>query len=106
MKSKQLFVIAVVALGIGVGSVAIPNFLRARNTPSSNACINNLRQLDGAVQQWTLESRKQPGDAVILKDITPYLAHEVHCQEGGKYAVGPAVSNGVRCSFPGHELPK
>ena len=106
MKSKRLIIIAALALTIAVGSVVIPNFIRARNTPSSNACINNLRQLDGAMQQWVLERKKQPEDRVTMEDLTPYLLHRVLCQEGGKYTIGPAVSNGVSCSFPGHTLPK
>jgi len=38
--------------------VTIPNLVRARSCPCMNACINNLRQMDGAVQQWALENQK------------------------------------------------
>jgi len=37
-------------------AIAIPNFIRARTTSQMNACINNLRQIDGAIQQWALEN--------------------------------------------------
>ena len=36
---------------------AIPNFVKARQTSQANACINNLRQMDGAVQQYALENK-------------------------------------------------
>ena len=106
MKSKNLLIIAALALVISAGSIVIPNFIRARNTPASNACINTLRNMDGAMQQWTLEQTKRPGDAVTIQDITPYMAHKFYCPQGGKYTVGPFVSNGVSCSFPTHTLPK
>jgi hypothetical protein len=38
-----------------------------------NACVNNLRQIDGAIQQWALEHERGPADAVTAADITPYL---------------------------------
>ena len=37
-------------------AVAIPNFVRARQSSATNACINNLRQIDAAKKQWELES--------------------------------------------------
>ena len=51
-----------------------------------------------------LENRKRSGDEFSLADITPYLKPDIHCPQGGEYTVGPAVSNDVRCSFPGHTL--
>ena len=61
--------------------------------------------MDGAMQAWELENRKQPGDKFSMTDITPYLKPDIHCPQGGKYTIGPAISNGVACSFPGHRLP-
>jgi len=103
-KQRFLIVSTVVALALMVAVIVIPNFIRARNTPSTNACINVLRQMDGAIQQWALENQKQPGDTIGMSDIIPYLKGEFRCPQGGNYAVGPAVSNGVTCSFPGHVL--
>jgi hypothetical protein len=61
--------------------------------------------MDGAIQQWALEYQKKPEDKIAMSDISPYLSHELQCPRGGKYTIGPAVSNGVTCSFPGHALP-
>jgi type II secretory pathway pseudopilin PulG len=58
-----------------LAAIAIPNFLRARSTSQQNACINNLRQIDGATQQWALET-SQPSGAAVAADgsgIKPYL---------------------------------
>ena len=54
-----MIVVAIIGL---LAAIAIPNFVRARQTSQTNACINNLRQIDGAKQQWALENGKQQGD--------------------------------------------
>ncbi|HUA36802.1 MAG TPA: hypothetical protein VMA35_00215, partial [Candidatus Sulfopaludibacter sp.] len=56
-----------------LAAIAIPNFLRARSTSQQNACINNLRQVDGAIQEWALEKGHGPTDAVAGTDIQPYM---------------------------------
>lgn len=86
-------------------AIAIPNFVKARDTAQTNACINNLRQIDSAKQQWALENSK-PGDAVPTEnDLTPYLQnHQMpHCPAGGVYTIG-AVTNNPTCSIPSHKL--
>jgi prepilin-type N-terminal cleavage/methylation domain-containing protein len=65
-----MIVVAIIGL---LAAIAIPNFVRARTTAQQNACINNLRQIDGAKQQWALET-KQAGNATPVElDIDPYL---------------------------------
>src|SRR5215831_18946939 len=54
-----MIVVAIIGL---LAAIAIPNFVRARQTSQTNACINNLRQIDGAKQQWALENGKQATD--------------------------------------------
>ena len=56
-----MIVVAIIGL---LAAIAIPNFLRARSTSQQNACINTLRQLDGAIQQWALETGQPAGTAV------------------------------------------
>ena len=52
-----MIVVAIIGLLV---AIAIPNFVRARTTSQQNACINNLRQIDGAAQTWALENKKGP----------------------------------------------
>jgi Domain of unknown function (DUF4190) len=88
-------------------AIAIPNFVKARDTAQMNACINNLREIDAAKQQWALEHSK-PADAVPTEDdLTPYLAnHQMpHCPADGVYTIG-AVSTPPTCSIPSHKLPE
>ena len=65
-----MIVVAIIGL---LAAIAIPNFLRARSTSQQNACINNLRQIDGAIQQWALEKDQGPSSPVGSTDIQPYL---------------------------------
>jgi hypothetical protein len=78
-------------------------------TPSSyDSCINNLRQIDGAKQQWALEHGKKVDDKVTWNDITPYIrlknAPRLWCPQGGAYILGTVAEN-PRCSVKGHILP-
>jgi prepilin-type N-terminal cleavage/methylation domain-containing protein len=75
-----MIVVAIIGL---LAAIAIPNFVKARTTSQKNACINNLRQLDGAVQQFALENKKAATDTVQLTDCTPYLKNSVVCPAGG-----------------------
>ena len=98
-----MIVVAIIGL---LAAIAIPNFVRARTTAQTNACINNLRQIDGAKQQWALENKKTPGAIPTAQDITPYLMRGVFptCPAGGTYTLN-AVNAAPTCSIPGHVMP-
>jgi prepilin-type N-terminal cleavage/methylation domain-containing protein len=80
-----MIVVAIIGL---LASIAVPNFVKARTSSQMNACINNLRQIDGAKQQWALET-KQPATATPNSvDVGTYLgragtAAGVACPSGG-----------------------
>jgi len=57
-----MIVVAIIGL---LAAIAIPNFVKARTSAQKNACINNLRQIDGAIEQWALEQKKKQGDTVV-----------------------------------------
>lgn len=86
-------------------AIAIPNFVKARNTSMENACINNQREIQAAKNEWALEQNKTGGDVPTEADLTPYLPnhHFPACPAGGTYTIG-AVTNSVTCSIPGHQL--
>ena len=65
-----MIVVAIIGL---LAAIAIPNFLKARATSQQNACINNLRQIDAAKQQWALETGQAPRPAPAGTDIHAYL---------------------------------
>ncbi len=84
-------------------AIAIPNFVKARDTAMKNACVMNLRQIEGAKEQWALENKKQPGDPIVEAEVKQLLRSPVVCPAGGTYTFGP-VGTLPRCSVPGHQL--
>ena len=84
-----MIVVAIIGL---LAAIAIPNFIRARTKSQQNACINNLRQMDGAVQQWALENKAAAHAVVTLPDVQPYIkltsaSALPACPSSGTYAV-------------------
>ncbi len=92
-----MIVVAIIGL---LAAIAIPNFVRARTTSQKNACINNLRQIDGAIQQWALENQKKGADTVATTDITPYMKGGIMPLEpgGGSYSIS-TVATAPTCSL-------
>jgi hypothetical protein len=71
------------------------------------ACINNLRLIDGAKQQWALERQKPPGALLTAADIAPYLKGNTLpvCPAGGVYTLNQ-VGMAPLCNIPGHTISK
>jgi len=103
-----MIVVAIIGL---LAAIAIPNFIRARTTSQQNACINNLRQIDGGIQQWALENNKTATAKVIFDDISGYLKNSVLCPAGGttfalSYTISDVASKPVCKIVPAtHTLP-
>jgi prepilin-type N-terminal cleavage/methylation domain-containing protein len=109
-----MIVVAIIGL---LAAIAIPNFVKARATSQANACINNMRQIDAAANQFALEQKKTTGGTINFpNDLTPYIklnsASSVPgCPANGVYtvaAIGTLPS--VTCSLgstvtPGHVMP-
>ncbi len=69
----------IVVLIIGLlAAIAIPNFIKARKTTQMNACIDNLRVIDGAVEQAKMAGVAAPTyDSLIGADS--YIKVETYC---------------------------
>lgn len=98
-----MIVVAIIGL---LGAIAVPNFVKARTTSQTDACYNNLRQIDGAAQTYALENNKQPSSPYQLSQLKPYLhldksGNLPSCPAGGSY--GPGFTFGVppNCSVHG-----
>ncbi len=107
-----MIVVAIIGL---LAAIAIPNFVKARATSQADACINNLRQIDAAANQFALESKLTTGATINYpNDLTPYLKMNANssvpaCPAGGSYADG-SVGSQPTCTLgntvtPGHVLP-
>src|SRR5215831_4262309 len=101
-----MIVVAIIGL---LAAIAIPNFVKARTTSQTNACINNLRQLDGAKQQWALEQKQLSTATPTSGDIQPYLGRGTtgaypSCPANGNYTIGTCAV-APTCDVTGHSLP-
>ena len=101
-----MIVVAIIGL---LAAIAIPNFIKARTTAQTNACINNLRQIDGAIQEWALEKKAGSTATVVSTSLLPYLGRGTAgqwpvCPASGTYTV-TTVANKPTCSVANHLLP-
>ena len=67
-----MIVVAIIGL---LAAIGIPNFVRARGTSQTNACINNLRIIDQAKQEWALETGQSAAVMPGSSDLVPYFGH-------------------------------
>jgi prepilin-type N-terminal cleavage/methylation domain-containing protein len=75
-----MIVVAIIGL---LAAIAIPNFIKARESSQKNACIANMKQLEGAVQTWALENGWKTGDPApayaAIVGAAGYITRDPHC---------------------------
>jgi len=89
-------------------AIAVPNFVKARQSAQVQFCINNLRRIDSAKQSWALEKNKTSEDIPSAEDLDAYLGKQsfgaLHCPSGGTYSINK-VGEPPTCTIPNHRLP-
>src|ERR1041384_5781628 len=65
-----MIVVAIIAL---LAAIAVPGFLRARKRSQASRILNDLRLIDGAVDQYAIETGRSTGFAVDTGDWTQYV---------------------------------
>ena len=95
-----MIVVAIIGL---LAAIAIPSFMKARTTSQKNACINNLRQMEAAKEQWALETRQAQGATADTNACTAYLKTTPVCPAGGTYA-WRSIGTNVTCTVTNHTL--
>ncbi len=84
-----MIVVAIIGL---LAAIAIPNFIKARETAIKNACIANMKQVEGAVQVWAIDNAKAGTDTMAVGDLTPdYIKRWPSC--GATAYVVPGTVN-------------
>jgi len=92
-KGFTLIEIMIVVLIIGILlAVAVPSFLKARETSRAKSCVSNLKQIESAKEQWAMDFKKTsldvPDGAADLWGAGKYIKAEPLCPSGGAYTVG------------------
>ena len=65
-----MIVVAIIGL---LAAIAIPSFMKSRLASRTSACINNLRQIDGAKEQYAMEANLSDGAAVTSVNLDAYV---------------------------------
>lgn len=105
-----MIVVAIIAIFM---SISVPNYFKSGKTSSMNVCINNLKQIDGAIERWSLDNNISDG-------TTPSPSQEIEiyayvdggkpaCPSKGEYSMHTTGTHPqVTCSkaeSEGHKLP-
>jgi len=116
--------IMIVVLIIGILlAIAIPNFVKARETSRTQACVANLKQIDSAIQQYMMDNKLSTfttatqsangadigalGTNALTLGTTPYLRNHPACPSGGLYTTNDGTTSKPTCSVGGtHIMPQ
>jgi type II secretion system protein G len=93
-----MIVVAIIGL---LAAIAVPSFMSARTKSQTNACINNLRQLSGAKDEYALDNDNAA--PAIADLVTTYITKTPACPAGGAYTIG-ALGTDSSCNIGGHVL--
>ena len=95
-----LIEIMIVVLIIGVLlSIAVPNFVKTRETARAKSCIENLYKIQGAKEMWAMDHNKSATElpTEIPDLVSDYLKVMPLCPSGGTYDIG-TVNTSPTCS--------
>lgn len=103
-KAFTLVEIMIVVLIIGILlAIAVPNFIKARDSSRAKTCVANLKQIESAKEQWAMENKKGASDTPTSTDLagsTAYMKKYPSCPVSGTYTIGN-VGTDPTCSIGG-----
>ncbi len=94
-----MIVVAIIGL---LAAIAIPSFVNARTKSQTNACINNLRQISGAKDQYALD-KGGTAPTAIGDLVSTYITKDPTCPASGTYTIG-ALGTDPSCTVSGHTI--
>jgi len=65
-----MIVVAIIGL---LAALAVPGFVKARKQSQGRRILNDVRQMDAAIDQWALEQGRSDGAAINTTQAATYL---------------------------------
>lgn len=93
-----MIVVAIIAL---LASIAVPGFMRARKRAQASRIINDLRLIDGAIDQYAIENNKTSLSNPAWTDLKVYVKKGSPLYNTGKDVLGNAYGPFTVDSLPG-----
>ena len=97
MMKKRAFTLVEIMIVVLINgilmAIAIPNFMSARARSQTSTCIANLKQIEGAKEQWAMVNKKGATDTPVSTDLVGtatdgYLKSYPECPTSGTYTIG------------------
>jgi prepilin-type N-terminal cleavage/methylation domain-containing protein len=92
-----MIVVAIIAL---LAAIAVPGFLRARKRSQASKILNDLRMIDSAVDQYSIETNRKTGDLVGVADWTSYVKKGSILYNTGNSLLGTAYGTQTVDTIP------
>lgn len=82
-----MIVVAIIGL---LAAIAIPNFVKARQSAARQGCIANLKQIEGAKVLYALDTPTlgSSTDITMTNLVSDYIKNTPSCPMEGTYTVG------------------
>ena len=98
-----MIVVAIIGL---LAAIAVPNFMQAKANARKGICINNLRLIYSAQQQWALDNSQDDTAAVAAGNVDDYMkgGTMLTCPTAGGVYTLTTVSANPTCAVAGHVL--
>lgn len=91
--------IMIVVLIIGILlAIAVPSWLKVRETTNQTACDDDRRQIAQAKVFWIQDQAKAATDVPTSADLLPYMKTFPKCPGGGVITIGDGNTE-VKCSI-------
>ena len=108
---ELMIVLTIIGLLLAIG---LPNFFTSSRASSKAICINDLKLIDAAADQWATDNNIQPGTVPSPEqeaEIYTYVRNgKPKCPSSGEYAIHAIGSSPqVTCNrgeSEGHKLPE
>ncbi len=95
-----MIVVAIIAL---LAAIAVPNFLRSRKRSQATQVLEDLRQIDAAIDQYAIEFNKSANSPVTFDDVAKYIKTGTRLHSSGNADIlgNPFTITSVdsRCKF-------